>query len=138
MRRALTRIATLALLATSLAHADPAALAKAQALVDAGDFLAAEAAITNGISDSSDEAERAAFEFERIRIQRIRIDFPYDRKSIQDQLASDIPDVTREDMKRAFFHSVRSRSASAALRSVSPRCAAISSRGQLTCAGSLP
>lgn len=100
MLRALARIATLALLATSLAHADPAALAKAQALVDAGDFLAAEAAITNGISDSSDEAERAAFEFERIRIQRIRIDFPYDRKSIQEQLARDIPDVTREDMKR--------------------------------------
>lgn len=64
------------------------------ALVDAGRFEAADAAIDRTIADAgtAPDARRAAL-FQRERMRRIRIDFPYRREQVESQLRKQVPDL---------------------------------------------
>ncbi|MEO6066109.1 MAG: transglutaminase-like domain-containing protein [Lysobacterales bacterium] len=63
-------------------------------MVDAGEFELAESAIRNGLAESaSTQNQRQALSYERERMRRIRIDFPYRREQIKQQVRQQIPDM---------------------------------------------
>ncbi|MEN1958284.1 transglutaminase-like domain-containing protein [Luteimonas changyuni] len=71
------------------------------ALVDAGDFKGAEAAIAAALADASiDRTQRAALEFQRERMRRILMDFSLDEAAAKARLRRDIPDMTDGDFAR--------------------------------------
>ncbi|HEY4530657.1 MAG TPA: transglutaminase domain-containing protein [Luteimonas sp.] len=71
------------------------------ALVDAGDFKGAEAAIAAALEDASLTADqRTALEFQRERMRRILLDFRLDEAGAKERLRRDIPDLTDEEFAR--------------------------------------
>lgn len=71
------------------------------ALVDAGRFAAADAAIARALSDAGlPAAQRDALAFERERMRRIRIDFPHDRDAIRKQVRQQVPDLRDVEFER--------------------------------------
>ena len=63
--------------------------------VDAGQFDAAEAAITIALADPSlDASTRESLAFERERMRRILLDFTLDENALKAQLRKQIPDLT--------------------------------------------
>ncbi|TDR38758.1 transglutaminase-like putative cysteine protease [Tahibacter aquaticus] len=94
-----------ALCAAALAVQLPAAtsagsdLADVVALVDAGNFRAAESAIATALQRrSADAAERQAWHFERERMRRIRLDFPLSRSEMEAQLRKAVPDLRADEL----------------------------------------
>lgn len=78
-----------------------AAPADIVALVDAGDFAGAEAAIAAALADPGLDADgRVALEFQRERMRRIRMDFGLDEAEAKERLRRDIPDLTDEEFAR--------------------------------------
>src|SRR5690606_37361869 len=72
-----------------------AAPAHVVALVDAGDFKGAEAAIAAALENASLNADqRTALEFQRERMRRILLDFRLDEAGAKERLRRDIPDLT--------------------------------------------
>ena len=71
------------------------------ALVDAGDFKGADAAIATALQDASLSADqRTALEFQRERMRRILLDFRLDEAAAKERLRRDIPDLTDEEFAR--------------------------------------
>jgi len=74
---------------------DTPAPAAIVAMIDAGQFHAAEAAITAALArDSVDAPSRAALEFQRERMRRIRLDFNLDADAAKARVRTQIPDLT--------------------------------------------
>ena len=94
--RALACVAFLAL--AGGAHA--VVLADVQALVDAGHFKAADAAISEALAKKQDEPTRDALKFERERMHRIRVDFHNDLAAIEQRLRQDIPDLRADELAK--------------------------------------
>lgn len=87
-----------ALLAMGAGASAPVPVSEIVALVDAGRFESAEVAINNAIADQSlTPTQRNALEFERERMRRIRIDFPYQRDQIKEQVRKQVPDLRDEE-----------------------------------------
>lgn len=83
----------LALAASAFAAAEPD-LALIAARVDAGQFAKAESAIATALARTDiDAGTRAALEFERERMRRIRLDFPLDGQALKARLRRDIADL---------------------------------------------
>jgi transglutaminase-like putative cysteine protease len=83
------------LLAACVAHADAASLEAIQLLVDSGDFKAAEMQIAAALArQPPGPSDRAALEFERERMRRIRLDFPLTGSDVQARLRRQIPDLS--------------------------------------------
>ena len=101
-RRPRLRLATCMLsvvLACGLAtvHAAPASPSAEQvsALVDAGDFRAAEAGIDEALHQAKlSSGERRAYAFQRERMRRILLDFTLDESDVQARVRKQIPDLT--------------------------------------------
>lgn len=70
------------------------------ALVDAGDFAGAEAAIAAALAADPAPREREALEFQRERMRRIRLDFALDAEAVKARLRRDIPDLADADFER--------------------------------------
>lgn len=71
------------------------------ALVDAGDFRGAEAAIQAALGDRPlSEDQRVALEFQRERMRRILLDFRLDESAAKERLRRDIPDMSDADFAR--------------------------------------
>jgi transglutaminase-like putative cysteine protease len=66
------------------------------AMVDRGDFKAADAAIDAALKQNPDAATQRALAYERERMRRIRLDFPHDEAKIRADVTKQIPDL-RED-----------------------------------------
>jgi transglutaminase-like putative cysteine protease len=65
------------------------------ALVDAGQFESADAAITRAVADPAlAGAERDALLFQRERMRRIRLDFTLDEAEVEARVRQQIPDLT--------------------------------------------
>ena len=78
-----------------------AAPADIVALVDAGDFQGAEAAIAHALANADlDRDARTALEFQRERMRRILLDFRLDEAAAKARLRRDIPDLTDEEFAR--------------------------------------
>src|SRR5690554_4517689 len=78
-----------------------AAPAPIVALVDAGDFAGAEAAVAAALDDASlDMDQRNALEFQRERMRRILMDFSLDETAARERLRRHIPDLTDADFAR--------------------------------------
>ena len=74
---------------------DTPAPAAIVAMIDAGQFHAAEAAITAALArDGVDAPSRAALEFQRERMRRIRLDFNLDADAAKARVRTQIPDLT--------------------------------------------
>ncbi len=74
------------------------ALGDVTARIDAGDFKQANAAIDRELAQADLTAEsRAALEFQRERIRRIRLDFPITEPEAKAKLRELIPDMTDEE-----------------------------------------
>ena len=87
----------LALLCASVAAHDAAdtMVADVQAQVDAGQFEAARARIAAALADSALPARlRSAFEFERERMRRIRLDFTLSEADVKARVREQIPDLS--------------------------------------------
>ncbi|MGY1457358.1 transglutaminase-like domain-containing protein [Luteimonas sp. A534] len=70
-------------------------------LVDAGDFKAADAAITAALEDASlSSDQRMGLEFQRERMRRILMDFRLDEAGAKARLRRDIPDMTDAEFAR--------------------------------------
>lgn len=81
--------------------AELAAPAGIVALVDAGDFSGAEAAIAERLADPAlDPRQRTALEFQRERMRRILMDFSLDEAAAKARLRRDIPDLTDGEFAR--------------------------------------
>ncbi|HEY5970796.1 MAG TPA: transglutaminase domain-containing protein [Pseudoxanthomonas sp.] len=75
--------------------------AEVVALVDAGRFAEAEAAITRAIALEDQSAEdRKALEFQRERMRRILLDFTLDERAAKAGVRKQIPDLTDEEFAR--------------------------------------
>jgi hypothetical protein len=82
---------------TSVAFDPPPAPPEIVALVDRGDFKAANAAIDAALAQANVSADTArALTFERERMRRIRLDFPHDEAKVRADIRKQIPDL-RED-----------------------------------------
>ncbi len=67
-------------------------------LVDSGRFKAAHKAIDGELAQPDVDAPvRTALEFERERMRRIRIDFPYRREQVREQVRKQVPDLRDEE-----------------------------------------
>ena len=88
-------IATLALALMAVAS-DPAA-GRVVALVDAGHFAQAEAAIAQGLAQAADDSARDALLFQRERMRRIRLDFTLSEAQVRARLRELIPDLREEE-----------------------------------------
>jgi transglutaminase-like putative cysteine protease len=107
--RACTAIAA-ALLGVLLCHVDVARAAAAVvgkdltriiARIDAGEFAAAEAAISAALAAVPPDADvRRALEFQRERMRRMRLDFRLDRPALEAALRREVPDFTAADLAR--------------------------------------
>ena len=76
-------------------HARAATPAEVQKLVDAGDFKAAEAQITEALAKPSlSSGDRQALAFERERMRRILMDFSLTADEAQARVRRQIPDLT--------------------------------------------
>ena len=63
------------------------------ALVDAGDFAGADAAIAHALQHPADASERDALLFQRERMRRIRLDFTLSEAEVRARLRDAIPDL---------------------------------------------
>ncbi|MEO8011552.1 MAG: transglutaminase domain-containing protein, partial [Dokdonella sp.] len=73
--------------------------------IDAGQFAAAESAITKALADSTlDASTRDAFSFERERMRRILLDFTLDEAALKAQLRQKIPDLNEVEFARWKAH----------------------------------
>ena len=78
-----------------------AAPAPIVAMVDAGDFVGAEAAIAAALGDETLASDqRTALEFQRERMRRILLDFSLDEAGARERLLRHIPDMTDADFAR--------------------------------------
>lgn len=84
--------------AVPVAATQPAAtLQQVVAQVDRGQFAQAEAAIAQALADPQlADAQRGAFEFERERMRRVRLDFGLDAEQAKARIRTAIPDL-RDD-----------------------------------------
>jgi len=69
------------------------------AMIDAGQFEAATAAIDRALATSIDPAERRALQFQRERMRRILLDFDLSADEVQAQLRKQIPDLTDREFE---------------------------------------
>lgn len=92
------------LAAVSMAR-EPDSAAAVAALVDSGQFDAAEKRISRALQPdasqphAADEDARRALQFQRERMRRILLDFPLDEPAAQASLRAFIPDLTADEMK---------------------------------------
>ena len=87
-----------ALLAMSCCLANAAGVTDVRALVDAGHFKQADAAISAGLAQASLSAdEKAALTYERERMRRILLDFRLTAEDAQARLRKQIPDLKPEE-----------------------------------------
>ena len=71
---------------------------RVSALVDDGRFQAAETAIDAALQEPNLDADIArGYRFERERMRRIRLDFPYTREQIHEQVRKHIPDLKQAE-----------------------------------------
>jgi transglutaminase-like putative cysteine protease len=85
----------IALLAMIASAADAATLDEIQRNIDAGQFASAETQIAAELAKRAlSPADRAAFEFERERMRRMRLDFSLTADDAQARLRRQIPDLT--------------------------------------------
>lgn len=86
------------------AHLSPA---DAAAMVDAGQFKLAGAAIDAALArEALDPAERTAWEWQRERMRRMRMDFTLDAEAAKARLREDIPDLRDEEFAGWDAHGV--------------------------------
>ena len=84
-----------ALLALAFAALAARPVGQVANLINEGRFAAAETAIETALAEPGIEPELArAYSFERERMRRILIDFPYTREQIQAQVRKHIPNLT--------------------------------------------
>ena len=101
-----TRLLSLALSAalvagTAFAFDPPPAPPEIVALVDRGDFKAANAAIDAALPQPNVPADTArALAFERERMRRIRLDFPHDEAKVRADIKKQIPDLRDDEFAR--------------------------------------
>jgi transglutaminase-like putative cysteine protease len=69
-------------------------VADVRALVDRGEFATADARIARALAQPLSSADRAALDFERERMRRIRLDFTLTADEAQARLRRQIPDLT--------------------------------------------
>ncbi len=97
-----------ALCLPSLARADEGrsvALDALIAMVDAGQFDAAEAKIAKALDNTTlDTATRDALSFERERMRRILLDFTVEEAALKAQLRKKIPDLKDDEFERWKAH----------------------------------
>jgi transglutaminase-like putative cysteine protease len=85
-------MALLAILSAAIRAETPAQI---QAMVNSGQFKAAEARITQALAQPSlSSADRQALDFERERMRRIRLDFSLTAEDAQARLRRQIPDLS--------------------------------------------
>ena len=70
------------------------------AMVDRGDFKAADAAIDAALKQNPDAATQRALAFERERMRRIRLDFPHDEAKIRADVTKQIPDLRDDEFAK--------------------------------------
>ncbi|HVI59754.1 MAG TPA: transglutaminase-like domain-containing protein [Luteimonas sp.] len=69
--------------------------AQVQDMVDAGDFKAAEAAISEALADATLAPDaRRAYAFQRERMRRILLDFTLDEAAVRERVRRQVPDLT--------------------------------------------
>jgi transglutaminase-like putative cysteine protease len=94
----------LALLAASAAvpvAADPATLSQVIQSIDAGQFRAAESAITEALAQAGlSEASREQLLFQRERMRRILMDFSLDPAAARERVRTFLPDLTEDEFVR--------------------------------------
>ena len=101
-----TRLLSLALSAalvagTAFAFDPPPAPPEIVALVDRGDFKAANAAIDAALAQPNVPADTArALAFERERMRRIGLDFPHDEAKVRADIRKQIPDLRDDEFAR--------------------------------------
>ena len=89
------RVGCVALLAVFSAATRAETPAQIQAMVNSGQFKAAEAQITQALAQPSlSSADRQALDFERERMRRIRLDFSLTAEDAQARLRRQIPDLS--------------------------------------------
>jgi transglutaminase-like putative cysteine protease len=77
----------------------PPSPAQVAALVERGDFAAADAAIATALESPSLAAgTRQEYLFERERMRRIRLDFPLTRAQMEVQLRHEVPDLSAAEL----------------------------------------
>lgn len=75
------------------------AVAGVIAMIDAGQFEAATAAIDRSLATSTDPAERRALQFQRERMRRILLDFDLSADQVKAQLRKQIPDLAAREFE---------------------------------------
>ena len=101
-----TRMLSLALSAalaagTACAFDPPPAPPQIVALIDPGDFKAANAAIDAALAQPNVPADTArALAFERERMRRIRLDFPHDEAKVRADIRKAVPDLRDDEFAR--------------------------------------
>ena len=72
------------------------------ALVDAGQFQAADASITQALNQPAlDAATREALLFQRERMRRIRYDFSLDADALKARIRKQVPDLRDDEFRDA-------------------------------------
>src|SRR5690606_4628658 len=107
MRRKSLRVAALLLLlaggmavaVASSGDSGDGILQSVIAQVDAGDFAAAEAAITSALATATPGHARD-LEYQRERMRRIRMDFDHDADDVRERVRRQIPDLTEDEFAR--------------------------------------
>ena len=99
MRIALLSAALTGMLGSALAFDPPPAPAAIVAMVDRGDFQAANAAIDAALANAPDADTKRALDYERERMRRIRLDFPHDEAKVRADLKKAIPDLREAEFK---------------------------------------
>ncbi len=73
---------------------------EASIMEERGDLAGAEKYLTAAIERADDAAFRRTLEFERDRLRRIRLDYPYDRDRMWEIVQRAVKDVTREEFEQ--------------------------------------
>jgi transglutaminase-like putative cysteine protease len=88
-------------LTTVQAASAPPSAEQVSALVDAGDFKAAEAGIDKVLQQTGlSSSERGAYAFQRERMRRILLDFTLDESDVRARVRKQIPDLTDAEFEK--------------------------------------